>query len=572
MTVALHYVFNSPEDKIVWDVGHQSYVHKILTGRNKELESLRKFGGLSGFLKREESPHDCFGAGHASTSLSAALGFAAARDRDKKDSHVIAVIGDASLTGGMALEALNNASQVTKKLIVILNDNKMSISKNVGAISEYLNKIITSPTYNKYKFEVEDLIKKIPTIGENVFKAVRKLEESIKNIIVPGVIFEEFGFNYYGPSNGQDVITLVRTLENLKKIDRQPLLFHVLTKKGKGYKFAEEQPEGYHGIKPFNVSCGLSSNMCNGKTYSEVFGQTLIELAEKDDKIVAITAAMETGTGLKKFHEKYPNRFFDCGIAEEHGVTFAAGMAAGGYKPVMAIYSTFLQRGYDQIIHDVALQELPVIFCIDRAGIVGDDGQTHQGTFDISFLRHIPNMILCQPADASSLKQMLELGLSLNKPFAVRYPRGYVPKKSALPKAAVKLGKSVVVSKGSDGVILALGEEVLTALSAAKKLHKETGKSLTVVDVRFIKPLDKNMLLQLFNDNKKIVTLENNVIAGGFASALLEFCALNEIRDVDIFPIGLPDQFIEHGTISELKNKYGLDEEKVLKRLKDIFS
>jgi 1-deoxy-D-xylulose-5-phosphate synthase len=569
LAVALHYVFNSPEDKFVWDVGHQAYAHKILTGRSKEFETLRKMGGISGFLKREESPHDVFGAGHASTSLSAALGFAVARDRDKKNHHVICIAGDAALTGGMAFEALNNAAQVTKRFILIINDNEMSISKNVGAISKYLNKIITSPAYNRVKRDFEDLIKKIPSIGTNVLKSFRKLEESVKSILVPGVIFEELGFNYYGPIDGHDVVNIVKTLENVRKIDDQPIILHVLTKKGKGYKYAEECPEGYHGIKPFDIQCGLNDAKCEHQTYSEIFGKTIIEAAEKDKSIIAITAAMESGTELKGFREKYPDRFFDVGIAEEHAVTFAAGLAAGGYKPVVAIYSTFLQRSYDQIVHDVALQNLPVMFCIDRAGVVGEDGQTHHGVFDISFLRHIPNMILCQPADAHSFSQMIYLGLSHNGPFAVRYPRGFASN-DILSKEPVRIGRAVVLKTGKDGLILAVGEEVRTALKAANIFQKETGKSLTVIDARFIKPLDDN-LAEIIKRHKKIMTLEDSALAGGFSSAVMELIISKDIRDVSVIPIGYPDQFIEQGTIKELKKKYGLDEQSVLKRLATVF-
>ncbi|MBN1521647.1 MAG: 1-deoxy-D-xylulose-5-phosphate synthase [Candidatus Aureabacteria bacterium] len=571
LTVALHYVFDSPRDKIIWDVGHQCYSHKILTGRNSRLETLRKFGGLSGFLKMEESPHDVFGAGHASTSLSAALGFAAARDINHDDYDVIAVIGDASLTGGLAFEALNNASQVTKKLIVILNDNEMSISRNVGALSGYLNKIITSPTYNKFKREIEDLIKKIPTIGPNVFRSVRKLEESIKNIIVPGVVFEEMGFNYYGPADGHDVVGLVKTMQNIKKINHQPLIFHVLTKKGKGYSFAENQPEGYHGIKPFNVSCGLGSDECHSKTYSEMFSEAIIEEAEKNKKIIAISAAMETGTGLKQFHEKFPDRFFDVGIAEEHAVTFAAGLAAAGYRPVVAVYSTFLQRAYDQIIHDVALQNLPVVFCIDRAGIVGDDGPTHHGTFDISYLRHVPNIVLCQPADGLSFKEMIHLGLLSDGPFAVRYPRGFLPKENIPGREGVKTGQSLIVKKGKDGAVFALGQEVWTALAAARRLEKEKKKSLAVIDARFVKPLDEKLVMQVLQKYSRVMTIEDGVVAGGFGSALLELSAMKKIKRCHLVPLGLPDIFIEHGSIPELKRKYKLDEDGVFEKFKEFF-
>ncbi|MCX7794812.1 MAG: 1-deoxy-D-xylulose-5-phosphate synthase, partial [Thermodesulfovibrionales bacterium] len=556
LTIALHYVFNSPHDRIIWDVGHQCYPHKLLTGRYPLFHTLRKFGGISGFPRIDESPHDAFGTGHSSTSISAALGMAEARDIKGESRKIIAVIGDGALTAGMAFEALNHAGHLKRDLIVILNDNEMSISKNVGALSEYLNRILTGNLYRKFKDETKQLIKSMPKqFSEPVAKLAEKAEETLKGILLPpGLIFEELGFEYLGPIDGHNIELLITTLKRLKEI-KGPVLLHIITKKGKGYKYSEEDPCIFHGVGPFSPETG-SPVKSSHKTYSELFGEYLTELASKDSRVIAITAAMKDGTGLTCFYEKYPERLYDVGIAEQHAVTFAAGLAREGLRPYVAIYSTFLQRAFDQIIHDVCIQKLPVTFCIDRAGIVGEDGQTHQGQFDLSYLRIIPNLIVMAPKDGPELKTMLDLSLRIDGPSAIRYPRG---------KAIViegernffSIGQAEILCDGDDIAILAVGNMVGPAMEAAMEL-KNMDINVTVVNARFIKPLDESLIYSLAGRIKRIITVEDNSLAGGFGSAVLEFLHRTGLHDVIVRSLGIPDIFVEHGTQQELRERYGL--------------
>lgn len=558
LTIAIHYVFDSPKDKIVWDVGHQCYAHKLLTGRYPLFHTLRRYGGISGFPRLLESPHDAFGTGHSSTSISAASGILEARDILKKIYKVIAVIGDGALTSGLAFEGLNYAGHLKKDLIVILNDNEMSISKNVGALSSYLSKILAGDLYRKLKKETKALIEGIPKIGEVFSKIAQKAEGSMKGFFLPGGLFEDLGFNYIGPIDGHNLPLLIDTLSGAKKSE-EPVLIHIVTKKGKGYKLSEENPCSYHGVGPFDQDIGIK---CREISYSDVFGKAILEIAESDKRVVAITAAMKEGTGLSAFAERFPERFYDVGIAESHAVTFAAGLASQGLIPVVAIYSTFLQRAYDQIVHDVCLQNLPVIFAIDRAGIVGEDGATHQGMFDISFLRHIPNIVLMAPKDGGELKEMMRFALKLNKPVAIRYPRGKA--QDTMYCSDIGYGKAEVLLEGSDILILSVGNTVSESLNAAERLKKE-GIKASVVNARFIKPLDKELILSMAKKIKKIVTVEENVLAGGFGSAILELFNENNIMNIALKRIGIDDVFVEHGSQAILRNKYGIDKEAIYK-------
>jgi len=565
LTIALHSVFNSPVDKIIWDVGHQSYPHKLLTGRYKRFSTIRQYRGLSGFPRCDESEHDAFGTGHSSTSISAALGIIEARDRNKEEYKVIAVIGDGAMTGGLAFEGLNNAGHLKKDLLVILNDNEMSISPNVGALAAYFNRILTGELYQKLKRDSKTFLESIPKVGGPATKIAQKTEEMLKKLLLPGVLFEELGFNYVGPIDGHNIELLISTLKMVKK-ETGPVLLHIITKKGKGYEFSEKDPSLYHGIGPFKLETG---SPIRGKqlTYSDVFGQALTELAGKDERIVAITAAMKEGTGLDTFVQQYPDRFYDVGIAEQHAVTFAAGLASQGMKPVVAIYSTFLQRAYDQIIHDVCLQNLPVIFAIDRGGIVGEDGPTHQGVFDISFLRHIPNIIVMEPKDDVEFRMMLELALSHKGPVAIRYPRGKIPTALNIGSEILtgvpvpfKIGEAEILRSGKDIAVLALGDSVFKALSAAARLEKDT-IDVMVINARFIKPIDRRLISTVSSLIPKILTIEENMLKGGFGSAVLEFFNEIEAGQVRVRRIGIPDVFIEHGHQNDLRKKYGLDEE-----------
>ena len=559
LSLALHRVFSTPEDKIVFDVGHQSYIHKIVTGRREQFPTLRQYGGLSGFPKRSESEHDAFGTGHSSTSISAALGMAVARDLQGKDYKVVAVIGDGSMTGGMAFEALNNAGTLHKKMIVVLNDNEMSISKNVGAMSEYLYQLRTGETYNKIKHDIEGWLKNME-FGTDVLKAIRRLKGSVKYLMVPTSIFEELGFTYLGPVDGHDLQGLTEVLQAAKKIDG-PVLVHVLTKKGKGYKPAEESPNKFHGTGPFEIATGKKIANPNAPiTYTEVFGKTLTELANEDKEIIGITAAMPDGTGMSTFAKAHPERFFDVGIAEQHAVTSAAGAAAAGLKPVAAIYSTFLQRAYDSVLHDICMQKLHVTLCLDRAGLVGDDGYTHHGVFDYAYLRSMPEMTIMAPKDENELRHMLKTAVDYDGPVSVRYPRGSgVGVEITEPMHSLPIGKAEVLREGKDVCLWAIGSMVQSALQVAAKLA-EQGISAGVVNMRFAKPLDKELLLAHAAQYGKIVTLEEGVLQGGVGSAVLE--TLNEakmLQQCRVLTLGIPDEFVLHGDKKLLMKDLELD-------------
>ena len=559
LSLALHRVFSTPEDKIVFDVGHQSYIHKIITGRREQFPTLRQYGGLSGFPKRSESEHDAFGTGHSSTSISAALGMAVARDLQGKDYNVVAVIGDGSMTGGMAFEALNNAGTLHKKMIVVLNDNEMSISKNVGAMSEYLYQLRTGETYNKIKHDIEGWLKNME-FGTDVLKAIRRLKGSVKYLMVPTSIFEELGFTYLGPVDGHDLQGLTEVLQAAKKIDG-PVLVHVLTKKGKGYKPAEESPNKFHGTGPFEIATGKKIANPNAPiTYTEVFGKTLTELANEDKEIIGITAAMPDGTGMSTFAKAHPERFFDVGIAEQHAVTSAAGAAAAGMKPVAAIYSTFLQRAYDSVLHDICMQKLHVTLCLDRAGLVGDDGYTHHGVFDYAYLRSMPEMTIMAPKDENELRHMLKTAVDYDGPVSVRYPRGSgVGVEISEPMHSLPIGKAEVLREGKDVCLWAIGSMVQSALQVAAKLA-EQGISAGVVNMRFAKPLDKELLLAHAAQYGKIVTLEEGALQGGVGSAVLE--TLNEaqiLQQCRVLTLGIPDEFVLHGDKKLLMKDLGLD-------------
>lgn len=557
LTIAIHYAFNSPQDKFIWDVGHQCYTHKILTERRDKFHTLRQFGGLSGFPSPFESDYDTFGTGHSSTSISAALGMALARDLKGEKHRVVAVIGDGAMTGGMAFEALNHAGDLKKDLIVILNDNEMSISPNVGGLASYFNRLRTDPMYSRSKEEIEQLIRKIPSIGPTVLKAVDKLKDSLKYLVVPGMFFEELGFFYFGPIDGHNIQSLVSTFKKAQSTPG-PVLVHCITRKGKGYGPAEINSDRFHGIGPFNISNGKPLGTKKAPTYTEVFGEILVKEAQKDNKIVAVTAAMTTGTGLKEFSKRYPNRFFDVGIAEQHAVTMSAGLARAGFKPVVAIYSTFLQRAYDQVLHDVCLQKLPVVFAIDRGGIVGDDGPTHHGVFDFAYLSTMPNMTIMAPKDENELRNMFITALQYEGPCAIRYPRGaglgvtMDEEPSALP-----YGKAEVLLEGKDITFITSGSTASMALKAAKTL-RGMGIYCTVINARFIKPLDSECIIRHSTKTGKVITVEEHVLSGGFGSAVMELLNENRIYNIRLERIGLPSTFIEHGKPEQLRGKYGL--------------
>ncbi|NLC76614.1 MAG: 1-deoxy-D-xylulose-5-phosphate synthase [Clostridia bacterium] len=570
LTIALHRVFNSPVDKIIWDVGHQSYVHKILTGRLDRINTLRQYGGISGFPKIDESPHDVFNTGHSSTSISAALGMALARDLNKENHEVVAVIGDGALTGGMAFEALNHAGHLGTKLVIILNDNEMSIANNVGALSSYLTRMRSDPRYYKGKEDIEQILKRLPSIGPRVVKMAERIKDSLKYLVVPGMLFEELGFTYLGPIDGHNLNTMITVFQQAKGI-KGPVLVHVLTKKGKGYRPAENNPDAFHGVGAFDVDTGQPKPKTGPPTYTEVFGRSLTQLAAHNPKIVGITAAMPDGTGLSYLAREFPERFFDVGIAEQHGVTLAAGMAIRGYRPVVAIYSTFLQRGFDQVLHDVCLQKLPVVFALDRAGLVGEDGETHHGVFDLSYLRSIPNLAVMAPKDELELSQMLTGALQHEGPVAIRYPRGQ-GKGVSLAKRydPLPIGVAEILSEGKDLAILALGPCVYDALRAVEKLNKE-GIDCTLINARCVKPLDEQTLLKAIRRCKKVVTVEENVLAGGCGSAGLEMLARHQLQEVQVVRIGLPDAFIPHGNVNLLREEYGLSADGILKTIRDKF-
>lgn len=557
LTLALHRVYSMPEDRIVWDVGHQTYVHKIITGRKDSFDTLRKYNGLSGFPKPNESIYDTFAAGHSSTSISAALGIARARDIKKEKYNVVAVIGDGALTGGMAFEALNDAGTLNTNITVILNDNEMSIAENVGSLSGYLSKLRTDPKYITLRDDIEILLKRVPAFGNNLFKTAERVKESLKYLLLQGMLFEELGFTYLGPIDGHNIEKISEVLERAKTV-KGPVLVHVITKKGKGYQFAEESPNVFHGIGPFEIETG--QNLSSSKiTYSKVFGEEMIKEAEKNPRLIAITAAMPDGTGLSEFSKKFSDRFFDVGIAEQHAVTLAAGLASNGLRPVFAVYSTFLQRAYDQVVHDVCLQKLPVIFAIDRAGIVGEDGETHQGILDISFLRSIPNITLLAPKDINEFRNMLRWSFEHNGPVAIRYPRGGDSSVNFNKYEEIRLGKWEVIEEGKRIAVLATGKMVQNASSAVEKL-KTKNINVTLVNCRFIKPMDKSLLSKLSDEYDLIITVEDNYVAGGFGSGVLEYMAGINSKP-KVIMLGYPDEFIPHGSLDILYKKYGLDSE-----------
>jgi len=566
LTLALHYHYNSPKDKMIFDVGHQSYVHKILTGRKNQFDTLRKYKGLCGFIKRNESEHDVWEAGHSSTSLSAAMGFAVARDLQGGDNKVIAIIGDGALTGGMAFEALNHIGHDKKNLIVILNDNEMSIAPNVGALHNYMSKIRSDKHYLKAKEEVEHLLKRIPAIGGTVVKTVERLKDSLKYLVVSGVLFEELGFHYYGPVDGHSLPKMLDTLRQADKMSG-PVLIHVVTRKGKGYSPAEEDSHTWHGISPYKIESGQVVKSAGPPMYTEVFSGALMELAEKDPRIVAVTPAMPGGSGLLKFAAKYPDRMIDVGIAEQHAGTFCGGLAMEGIKPVFAVYSTFMQRAYDQIVHDICRQNLNVVFAIDRAGFVGPDGETHQGVYDIAFLRSIPNMVIMMPKDEQELRNMMKTAMDYEDgPIALRYPRINGRGVAQTPMEALPIGKWDVVREGRDAAVLAVGPMVEVAEEAAELLATQ-GIAIRVVNARFIKPLDEEMLLEMAQERLPLITLEEGTRLGGFGSAVLEFYSDQEQFGMPVKNIAIPDYFVEHGSIKEQRNEVGLTAENVASQL-----
>lgn len=564
LTMALHLVFELPKDKIIWDVGHQSYTHKILTGRREMFDELRKYGGISGFPKRSESSCDAFDTGHSSTSISAALGYARGRDVLGEDYSVIAVIGDGSMTGGMAYEALNNASQIKKNFIIVLNDNQMSISKNVGGLSEYLSGLRTAEAYTELKSSVENTLNRIPVYGEQMVRRIRSTKNGIKQMLVPGMLFEELGVKYLGPVDGHNLQKVVRILKEARKV-QGPVVVHVKTVKGKGYGPAERHPARFHGAEPFDIDTGLPKKKKRKASYTDVFATVMCKMGAKMPRLTAITAAMPDGTGLKRFRNLYPDRFFDVGIAEEHAVTFAAGLAIAGCHPVIAVYSSFLQRGYDQMIHDVCLQNLPVVFAIDRAGLVGSDGETHQGIFDLSYLSSIPNMTVMAPKNKWELADMLKFALSCQGPIALRYPRGEACDEFGEFRAPIVKGRSEVLYDEFGIALIAVGSMVKTAARVRARL-RETGYSCSLINARFVKPLDEEMLLAAAKDHRLIVTLEENVRTGGFGDHVLEF--LNDIgAKTRLINIALPDEYIEHGNVDVLYKETLLDEESILKKI-----
>ena len=571
--IALHYVFDTPTDKILWDVGHQAYAHKLLTGRREQFSTLRRHGGLSGFTKRSESPYDPFTTGHSSTSISAGLGIACAKRLKGAATKVVAVIGDGSLTAGLAFEGLNQTGDThkDKDLIVILNDNEMSISHNVGALSSLLSRTFSASKLQMMRKEFGEFLKSLPRIGENVYQLAKRSEESFKTFVTPGMLFEAFNFEYFGPIDGHNLDHLIDILKNIKKMD-EPVFLHVITKKGKGYRKAEQNPVYFHGVGSFDVDTGVCRKASsNVPSYTEVFGKAMVSLAETNDKIIAVTAAMPEGTGLVPFSKAYPERFFDVGIAEQHGVTFAAGMATEGFRPVVAIYSTFLQRAYDQIIHDVCIENLPVVFALDRGGIVGEDGPTHHGLFDISFMRTIPNMVVMAPKDENELCRMLATAVVHDGPIALRYPRGRGT--GVDPDASfriIPIGRAEILSHGDDLLILAVGREVNEAVRAAALLAENHRIRATVVNARFIKPLDRELIISQAGKIRHIITVEENTIQGGFGSAILELLSDGGINDVIVKRLGIDDHFVEHGPQDLLREKYQVDAKAIVRAALDM--
>ena len=566
LTMALHYVFQLPEDKIIWDVGHQSYTHKILTGRKEGFEQLRMLGGMSGFPKRSESACDAFDTGHSSTSISAGVGYVCARDLQKQDYHVISVIGDGALTGGMAYEALNNASSLKKNFIIILNDNEMSISENVGGISSYLSNMRTAEGYHGLKTGVKNSLNKIPGIGPAAVKQIHKTKDTIKRLVIPGMFFEDMGITYLGPVNGHDCHRMIQVFQEAKKV-QGPVLIHVKTEKGRGYEPAMRHPARFHGTSAFDLEHGLPISNLGKANYTDIFSTVMRKFGDREEKVVAVTAAMPDGTGLKRFRNMFPERFFDVGIAEEHAVTFAAGLALGGMIPVVAVYSSFLQRAVDQIIEDVCLQNLHVIFAVDRAGLVGSDGETHQGCFDLTYLSMIPNMTVMAPKNKWELSDMMKFAVKYDGPIAIRYPRGEAYDGLEEYREPVIKGHSEVIYEGKEIALLAVGSMVKTAVQVREMLLQDK-IAPTLVNARFVKPLDKKMLDCLAKEHKILVTMEENVAAGGFGSQVADYMR-REHPEVKILTIALPDSFIEHGNPEKLKEKAGIDAVSVYKKIKE---
>ena len=568
LTIALHLCFDLPQDKIIWDVGHQSYTHKILTGRKEGFSSLRQYGGLSGFPKANESDTDCFNTGHSSTSISAGLGLAAAREITGEDYHVVSVIGDGSLTGGMAYEALNNASQINKNFIIVLNDNNMSISENVGGMSTYLANFRTADAYRDLKSNVMKGLQKMPIYGERLIESIRNTKSSIKQLLIPGMLFEEMGIITLGPVDGGNIKELTKVFNEAKRVDG-PVLVHVMTKKGAGYEPAEKNPSRFHGAEPFDIETGKPLKKKEKATYTDVISSVMCQLAAREPKLVGITAAMADGTGLARFAKEYPERFYDVGIAEQHGTTFAAGLAKAGLRPVFAVYSSFLQRAYDQVLHDVCIQNLPVVFAIDRAGLVGSDGETHQGIFDISFLSSIPNMTVMAPKNKRELADMMKYAIFFPAPIAVRYPRGTAYDGLTEFRAPIKLGKSEVLAEGNGVALFALGSMVQTAEKVAVML-KEQGIDATVINARFAVPFDKEKVVELTANHKLLVTMEENVTSGGFGEHVSSYVHENDL-DIKVQVIAIPDAYVEHGNVDRLKEDIGIDANSIYERILNLY-
>ena len=567
LTMALHLAFSLPQDKIIWDVGHQSYTHKILTGRKEGFISLRQYGGMSGFPKTNESDSDCFNTGHSSTSISAGLGLAAARELTGEDYHVISVIGDGALTGGMAFEALNNASDLKTNFIIVLNDNNMSISENVGGMNRYLSNFRTADAYRDLKLGVMNTLNKVPIVGEKAVRSIRNAKSSIKQLFVPGMYFEEMGIIYLGPVDGSNIKEMVRIFNEAKRVDG-PVLVHVMTQKGAGYAPAEKNPSRFHGAEPFDIETGLPLKKKEKATYTDVISSVMCKLAEKEPKMVAITAAMADGTGLSRFAKEYPNRFYDVGIAEQHAVTFAAGLAKAGLKPVFAVYSSFLQRAYDQLLHDVCIQNLPVVFAVDRGGLVGSDGETHQGIFDISYLSSIPNMTVMAPKNKYELADMMKFAVSFETPIAIRYPRGTAYEGLKEFRSPIAYGKSEVIKQGSKIAFFALGSMVQTAEKVVARLA-EQGVEATLINARFAAPFDKEMVVSLAENHDILVTLEENVKSGGFGEHVSAFVSEKDM-DMKVHIVAIPDVYVEHGNVNILKQDVGIDENTIYEKVSEL--
>jgi 1-deoxy-D-xylulose-5-phosphate synthase len=564
LTMALHLSLNLPKDKIIWDVGHQSYTHKLLTGRREGFDTLRKYGGMSGFPKRKESDCDCFDTGHSSTSISAGLGMVKSRDLLGEDSYIVSVIGDGSVTGGMAYEALNNASQLDTNFIVVLNDNNMSISENVGGVSKYLNNIRTADGYLNIKEDIYNVIRGVPMVGDSMVDKIRKAKSSVKHLVIPGMFFEDMGITYLGPVDGHDIPALLQVFRVAKRV-KGAVLVHVLTHKGKGFGPAERHPARFHGTEPFDIETGLPIKLRTKANYTDIFSTVMVKMGERNDRVCAITAAMPDGTGLKRFRNVYPKRFFDVGIAEEHAVTFAAGLAAGGMIPVVAIYSSFLQRAYDQIVHDVCLQKLPVVFCVDRAGIVGSDGETHQGIFDISYLSSVPGMTIMAPKNKWELSDMIKYAVAFGGPIAIRYPRGEAYDELREFRAPVEFGKGEWIYREKDIALVALGSMVKTAVTVRENL-KFMGYNCSIINARFAKPVDKEIIEEATKDHNLVVTLEENVASGGFGEKVFDVLYDIGFKGKSL-KVCIPDEYVEHGNVDILKKEIGIDAGTIIDRI-----